>query len=294
MGKSQRGLLFPGCLGQNRSLRGEMCTRWPPEMPGLLRGLYWCPARLQGKLELSRHFLQEAFPIKKLSFQYVTLLVIYLPIYLCLSIHWVFFCQEHLNKTCSYSHHDSKQSTQLNWLKIFCCESFQHEIEFPPGRSPLGMAAGPCCVAAAPASTGTAMGEMQHGQGTTEPNEGIELPHPIFHYTITTEEAHSPSSSVPSSLISSISISTAIDTGIILWQVIVFPISSPFGKWGNVKMPYFLQALVSNEHLNDPKLCCQQWGTLRSLFLIYSLKAISPHIKLSRSLDLCLKLNLII
>lgn len=105
-------------------------------MPGLLRGLYWCPARLQGKLELSRHFLQEAFSIKKLSFQYVTLLVIYLPIYLCLSIHCFFFCQEHLNKTCSYSHHDSKQSTQLNWLKIFCCESFQHEIEFPPGRSP--------------------------------------------------------------------------------------------------------------------------------------------------------------
>lgn len=278
MGKSQRGLLFPGCLGQNRSLGGEMCTRWPPEMPGLLRGLYWCPARLQGKLELSSHFLQEAFPIKKLSFQYVTLLVIYLPIYLCLSIHWGFFLPV-----------TSKQNLQLQspWLKAkYSVELAQNILLWvisarnwvSTWQVPPGMAAGPCCVAAAPASTGTAMGETQHGQGTTEPNEGIELPHPIFHYTITTEEAHSPSSSVPSSLISSISISTALDTGIILWQVIVFPISSPFGKWGNVKMPYFLQALVSNEHLNDPKLCCQQGGTLRSLFLIYSLKAISSHI----------------
>lgn len=149
-------------------------------MPGLLRGLYLYPARLQEKLKLSSRFLQEVFPLKKF-FHYVILLVIHLPIYLCLSVHCLFFCQEHLNKPCSYSRRDSKQSTQLNWFKIFCHESFQHKIEFPPGRNPLGTAARPCCVTAAPASTGTAMAEMQHGQGTTKPNKGMELPHPILH-----------------------------------------------------------------------------------------------------------------
>lgn len=48
----------------------------------------------------------------------------------------------------------------------------------------------------------------------------------------------------------------------------LFDISSPFGRWKNVEMlfvPTAWQSLVwsvpvSNKHLNEPKLCCWQWG----------------------------------
>lgn len=59
-------------------------------------------------------------------------------------------------------------------------------------------------------------------------------------------------------------------------------------------MPYFLQALVSNEHLNDPKLWLSAVGDLEIATFDLLIEGHRPPYKLSRSLDLCLKLNLII
>lgn len=68
-------------------------------MPGLLCGLYGCPARLQEELKLGIHFLQEAFAIEN------EVLRCYLFFFFfftrrCISVcrSTLFFCQEHLNK----------------------------------------------------------------------------------------------------------------------------------------------------------------------------------------------------
>jgi len=45
---------------------------------------------------------------------------------------------------------------------------------------------------------------------------------------------------LPVSRISSVpDISTAAEAGTVLWQVVVFAVSLPFGKWRNAKMPFF-------------------------------------------------------
>lgn len=84
-------------LGGDRSSLGEeVCAWWPPEMPGLLCGLYGCPARLQEELKLGIHFLQEAFAIEN------EVLRCYLFFFtrrsISVSLCTLFFCQEHLNK----------------------------------------------------------------------------------------------------------------------------------------------------------------------------------------------------
>lgn len=91
---------------------------------------------------------------------------------------------------------------------FFPCESVQHEIVFPPGRSPLGMMAGSRCLSprcpsphaalcsSQPAcrSAGMAIREPQRGQGSAVPNEGVQLPHPILHGARAMEGENSSSS----------------------------------------------------------------------------------------------------